>query len=81
MFPSQLHLDPNTRGLRDLTVVLGEERGAGGPGQGGLHGGDEIEEAPGDDDVVVAANQAGHHRGAVPDPTKGWVNLGKVKVK
>ena len=24
MFPSQLHLDPNTRGLRDLTVVVGE---------------------------------------------------------
>ena len=24
MFPSQLHLDPNTRGLRDLTVVVGK---------------------------------------------------------
>ena len=24
MFPSQLHLDQNTRGLRDLTVVVGE---------------------------------------------------------
>ena len=24
MFPSQLHFDQNTRGLRDLTVVVGE---------------------------------------------------------
>ena len=46
-----------------------------------VHGGPEVEDAPGDDDVVVAANQASHHRGAVPDPTKGRVNLGKAKVK
>ena len=46
-----------------------------------IHGGPEVEDAPGDDDVVVAAHQASHHRGAVPDPTKGRVNLGKAKVK
>ena len=44
-----------------------------------IHGGPEVEDAPGDDDIVVAANEAGDHRWTVTDPTKGRVNLNQIQ--
>ena len=40
-----------------------------------LDGGAEVEEAPRDDDVVVAAHQAGHHRAAVAHTLQARVDL------
>ena len=40
-----------------------------------LDGGAEVEEAPRDDDVVVAAHQAGHHRAAVAHTLQTRVDL------
>ena len=54
---------------------VGGGEGAGGPGQGGLHGGDQVEEAPGDDDVVVTANYSRHHTATVAHTSQAGVNL------
>ena len=59
---------------------VGGGEGAGGPGQGGLHGGDEIEEAPGDDDVVVTTNYSRHHTAAIAHTTQARVNLTEAKM-
>ena len=40
-----------------------------------LDGGAEVEEAPCDDDVVVAAHQPGHHRAAVAHTLQARVDL------
>ena len=40
-----------------------------------LDGGAEVEEAPGDDDVVVAAHQPRHHRAAVAHTLQARVDL------
>ena len=40
-----------------------------------LDGGAEVEEAPRDDDVVVAAHQPGHHRAAVAHTLQARVDL------
>ena len=40
-----------------------------------LDGGAEVEEAPGDDDVVVAAHQPRHHRAAVAHALQARVDL------
>ena len=42
-----------------------------------LYGGAEVVEAPGDDDVVVAAHQGSHHGGAVAHTTEAGVDLGQ----
>ena len=43
-----------------------------------IHGGPEVEDAPGDDDIVVAADQACHHCGTITNPSKGGVHLSKI---
>ena len=43
--------------------------------EGYLEGGPEVVEAPGDDDVVVAAHQGGHHGRAVPHSAEAGVDL------
>ena len=58
-------------------VGVGQE-GAGGPGEGRLQGGDQVEQAPGDDDVVVAAHDGGHHTAAIPNTGQAGVHLGQV---
>ena len=46
----------------------------GGPGQGGLEGGGEVEHGPGEDDVVVGAEEEGDdhcaHPGTLQDGTQ-----------
>ena len=46
----------------------------GGPGQGGLEGGSEVEHGPGEDDVVVGAEEEGDedspHPGTLQDGTE-----------
>ena len=41
---------------------------AGGPGEGVLEGGGEVEHGPGQDDVVVGAQEEGDHHRAHPRP-------------
>ena len=43
-----------------------------------IHGGPEVEDAPGDDDVVVAAHQSSHHSGAIAHTTETRVDLGET---
>ena len=44
-----------------------------------LYGGAEVVEAPGDDDVVVAAHQSSHHSGAIAHTTQSRVDLGQSR--
>ena len=55
-------------------------QGAGGPGQRGAERGEEVEEAPGDDHVVVAAHYGRHHAGPVPHPSQARMHLEGEKV-
>ena len=55
-------------------------QGAGGPGERGAEGGEEVEEAPGDDHVVVAAHYGRHHARPVPHPSQAWMHLEGEKV-
>ena len=55
-------------------------QGAGGPGQRGAERGEEVEEAPGDDHVVVAAHYGRHHAGPVTPPSQAWMHLEGEKV-
>ena len=41
---------------------------AGGPGQRGREGGEDVEEGPGEDHVVVGPDVEGQHEHRVPDP-------------
>ena len=55
-------------------------QGAGGPGQRGAERGEEVEEAPGDDHVVVAANYGRHHAAAVTHSSQARVNLAEQEI-
>ena len=47
----------------------------GGPGKGGLEGGGQVEHGPGEDDVVVGAEEEGDHHSPHPRPLQDGAEL------